>query len=81
MVKKWGLVGVALGTVIAMFYQTVWMAIYNSRNFIKWPFKSFIKQIFVDIIIILLLHIFINFPAFSAWFEIEDNIIYISGLL
>ncbi len=80
MVKKWGLVGVALGTVIAMFYQTVWMAIYNSRNFIKWPFKSFIKQIFVDIIIILLLHIFINFPAFSAWFEMK-TISYISWII
>ena len=24
------------------------MAIYDSRNLIKWPFKNFIKQIFVD---------------------------------
>ena len=33
-VKKWGLVGVAIGTLIAMFYQTIWMAIYDSKNLI-----------------------------------------------
>src|SRR5699024_3600948 len=43
-VRKWGLVGVAVGTVIAMFYQTVWMALYDSRNLIQWPFRNFLKQ-------------------------------------
>lgn len=47
-VKIWGLIGVAIGTLIAMFYQTVWMAVYDSRNIIKWPFKNFLKQILVD---------------------------------
>lgn len=49
-VKAWGLVGVAIGTLVAMAYQTVWMAIYDSKNLIKWPIKNFLKQIFVDII-------------------------------
>ena len=31
-VKKWGLIGVAIGTLCAMFYQTIWMAIYDSKN-------------------------------------------------
>lgn len=48
MVKCFGLVGVAIGTLVAMAYQTVWMALYNSRNIIKWPFKNFIKQIGID---------------------------------
>ena len=47
-VKVWGLIGVAIGTLAAMGYQTIWMALYDSRNLIKWPFKNFIKQIFVD---------------------------------
>lgn len=47
-VKAWGLIGVAIGTLAAMGYQTIWMAIYDSRNLIKWPFKNFMKQIFVD---------------------------------
>lgn len=48
-VKAWGLVGVAIGTMIAMGYQTIWMAWYDSKNLIKWPFKNFVKQLLVDI--------------------------------
>lgn len=47
-VKQFGLIGVTLGTMAAMVYQTVWMAWYNSKNFIKWPMKNFFKQIGVD---------------------------------
>lgn len=47
-VKLWGLVGVAVGTLAAMVYQTIWMAWYHSRQFIHWPFRNFIKQIGVD---------------------------------
>ena len=47
-VKAWGLIGVAIGTLVAMGYQTVWMAIYDSKNLIKWPLRNFVKQIFVD---------------------------------
>lgn len=47
-VKQFGLIGVTLGTLAAMVYQTVWMAWYNSKNFIQWPMKNFFKQIVVD---------------------------------
>ena len=47
-VKLWGLIGVAIGTLVAMLYQTVWMAYYDSKNLIKWPFRNFLKQIVVD---------------------------------
>lgn len=47
-VKAWGLIGVAVGTLVAMGYQTVWMAVYDSKNLIKWPLKNFAKQIAVD---------------------------------
>ena len=47
-VKFFGLIGVAVGTLIAMAYQTVWMAWYDSKNIINWPFKNFIKQVLVD---------------------------------
>lgn len=46
----WGLVGVAIGTLISMTYQTIWMAIYSSRHIISWPVKLFVKQLFVDFI-------------------------------
>lgn len=49
-VKAWGLIGVAIGTLLAMGYQTVWMAWYDSKNLIRWPFANFLKQIAVDVI-------------------------------
>lgn len=48
-VKMWGLIGVTIGTMIAMLYQAIWMAWYDSKNIINWPFKNFIKQFVVDI--------------------------------
>lgn len=48
-VKAWGLIGVAIGTLLAMGYQTVWMAWYDSKNLIKWPIVNFIRQILIDI--------------------------------
>lgn len=51
----WGLIGVAIGTLVAMVYQTVWMAAYDSRHIINWPFKSFIKQCIVDLINIIMI--------------------------
>lgn len=49
-VKLWGLIGVAIGTLAAMVYQTIWMAIYDSKEFIKRSIGDFIKHIVVDII-------------------------------
>lgn len=48
MVKFYGLIGVAIGTLVAMVYQTVWMAWYVSKNLINWPFQNFVKQCFID---------------------------------
>lgn len=56
-VKQFGLIGVALGTLAAMAYQTVWMAWYNSKNFIQWPMKNFFKQIGVDAVSAVLIFI------------------------
>lgn len=48
-----GLIGVAVGTVIAMGYQMVWMAYYNSKHLLKWPFRNFLRQIFADVLTVL----------------------------
>ena len=47
-VKAWGLIGVAIGTLVAMAYQTIWLAIYDSKHFIYWSMKKVIKQFFID---------------------------------
>ena len=43
-----GLIGVAFGTLVAMGYQTVWLAIYNSKHLVKGSIKSFIKLLLTD---------------------------------
>lgn len=47
-VKEWGLIGIAIGTLAAMVYQTAWLAVYDSRHFVFWPMKEVIKQFAVD---------------------------------
>lgn len=50
-VTQWGLVGVAVGTLVAMVYQTGWMAMYNTRNLLNWPLKDILKQFAADILV------------------------------
>ena len=54
-VRSLGLVGVAIGTLAAMGYQTIWLAIYDSKNLIKWPIKNVVKQFLVDLMTFLLI--------------------------
>lgn len=51
LVYSCGLVGVALGTVIAMLYQTIWMANYNYKNILNSSMNRFYKQLFTDVIV------------------------------
>ena len=53
-VKIWGLIGVAIGTLVAMVYQTIWMALYDSRAILKGVFISFLKHTVVDAITVAL---------------------------
>lgn len=46
-----GLIGVAIGTLVAMTYQTIWMAWYDSKHLLHRSLKYFAKQILVDSII------------------------------
>lgn len=50
-VYRFGLVGVAIGTLVAMLYQTIWMAFYNSRSLICWSIIIFFKHMSVDVIV------------------------------
>lgn len=51
LVKKFGLVGVTVGTLIAMIYRTIDYVIYLHNNIICLELRSFVKQIFVNILI------------------------------
>ena len=52
-VKAWGLIGVAIGTLASMLYQTVWMAFYNARKLIVRSIRIFARQCLVDVITII----------------------------
>lgn len=45
-----GLVGVAIGTLVAMSYQMIWMGIYVSKKLIQRPLFQLFKRILVDAI-------------------------------
>ncbi len=47
-VFRWGLVGVAIGTLVAMCYQTVWMALYTVRNLLRLRVLPLVKRFAVD---------------------------------
>lgn len=53
-VKLWGLIGVAIGTLVAMVYQTIWMERYDSRHILSRGFTGFVKLIAVDAIIVVI---------------------------
>ena len=72
-VKKYGLIGVSFGTLLAMFYRTIYYAMYLSKNIINRSFLFFIKHIFVDFlstIAIIFLSRLINLSCnnYQIWF-------------
>ena len=72
LVNKFGLIGVAIGTLIAMFYQTIALSIYNSKYILFINFSAFFKQIIVDIIsffigIVIINNISFNFNSVANW--------------
>lgn len=55
MVLRYGLVGVAAGTLAAMAFQIIWMALYNERNLLHWPSGKVLKQLAADAVTVLLI--------------------------
>lgn len=53
-VRKSGIIGVAIGTFIAMLFQAIWLALYNSKYIIQGMRKSLFKQFGVDIVTVVL---------------------------
>lgn len=51
-VQRWGLEGVAAGTLLAMAYQLVYMAVYDTKVLLKRPFRVLIRQILIDLALI-----------------------------
>ncbi|PWT26932.1 sugar isomerase [Butyrivibrio fibrisolvens] len=54
LVNRYGLVGVAVGTLISMAFHTFWMVIYQSANIIERSLSIFGKQLSVDFLIFII---------------------------
>lgn len=48
LVKEMGLIGVAIGTLIAMVSQVIGLAKYNEKHILKCSLKRFVKQMIID---------------------------------
>lgn len=83
-VKFWGLIGVAIGTLLAMLYQTIWMAWYDSKVFFHESLMAFLKHIIIDLTVFIcsfsVCKIF-NIISFSyaAWIMLAIKDVFIWG--
>lgn len=63
LVKKLGLVGVAIGTFVAMAYRALYHVCYLNKHLLHRPYKPFVKQILVDLLVIFLI------TVTTKWFD------------
>lgn len=71
-VKKFGLVGIATGTFLAMFYHTVYFAIYLHNNILKISFIKFLMYMFMDLLVVIIVFYFsryfsLNSKTYFSW--------------
>lgn len=72
LVFKYQLVGVAMGTLVAMIYHTIYFAWYLRKNILNRPLHHFVKHMFIDIFIGILSFIAtswltMNSVTYGAW--------------
>lgn len=65
-VNFFGLIGVAIGTLLSMAYQTIFLAHYCYKHILKISKKRFYKQLFVDMVAVVLGMIFSNLVYYSV---------------
>lgn len=51
LVNIMGLVGVAIGTLVAMLYQTIWLAVYAFKNILNKKIIEIVKRLLIDAVI------------------------------
>lgn len=72
LVNKFGLIGIAMGTLISMIYRTLYLSFYLSKNIINRPINIFIKHILIDVITFIL--IVVSGSAVSSFITISTII-------
>lgn len=72
-VWKFGLCGVAAGTVLSVVYRFLWLVMFNSKNIIKRPIKKWIVDILLSLGFLVAFYVFMNnlvsfrFGSVSLW--------------
>ena len=59
-VKKFGLVGVAIGTYVALFFHTCYLVVYLSHHLLKRNILFFIKHLIIDIMVLVISFLLCN---------------------
>ena len=54
LVYNYGLIGVSIGTLVAMAYRTIYLSYYLSNNIIYYKFRHFVKHFIVDLVGVIL---------------------------
>lgn len=80
LVSKFGLVGVAIGTLIAMLYQTFWLAFYTYRKLLDKSLLQFIKRIGIDVILFALIftvcsNLSLADKTYLSWFVLAIKVV------
>jgi peptidoglycan biosynthesis protein MviN/MurJ (putative lipid II flippase) len=73
-VSRYGLIGIAVGTLVAMCYQTAWMTVYTVRNLVKCSASHVIKRYLVDVVTVVIV------CAAASWIKLGD-VSYIGWLI
>lgn len=85
LVWKWGLVGVAIGTLIAMSYRTLYFEIYIKNNILNRSFFIFLKNMLIDALIIVVIYLSTKWIQLSAvsymgWFIMAIKVCVIAAV-
>ena len=86
LVLKFGLVGVAIGTLIAMSFQTFYLSYYLKNHILNRPFIVFIKHLIADVIIVCIViaigrMIDLKSLSYMSWCVMAIKIVFISGTI
>ena len=85
MVFKFGLVGVAIGTLVSMIYRVLYLAFYLMKNIIYIKAGSFFKQLLADsmsafIMVFSVSFMDINVDSYVKWICVAIVITFICGI-
>lgn len=86
LVSKFGLIGVAIGTMVAMAYRTMYLAYYLAHNIINHKFSYFVKHIIVDslsmiIIALATFNISLKSLSYLSWFILAIKVFIITSVI